>query len=316
MRNVIAMLLLAITFIAVAIPCTISAQTSLNKQLDSLFVIASSGEIKYQSMVKPADDSIIAMGHTVIPHLVSKLSTKSRYERIALERLLKRFGAPAIPSLLAVLRFDNGWVAERACYILGEIGDTAATLGLLSMTVHTRWQAREQSVGALGKLKDPRADSTIIAALADTIPLVRKSAAVACGQLKIQSSIRQLVHMLGDRFYGARMPAAASLSQLDTPNVIQTVCDSMASENPLVGNLACEVLGTIGTPAALDALNEHAFSGNAERRAHAAIALISADPADSRNFRSFYLAFETDPHSRLKVESAIKAVSHERVESQ
>jgi len=313
---VIAKFLLSLTLIAVAIPCTMSAQTSLGKRLDSLFTIASSGEIKFQALVKPADDSIVAMGNAVIPPLVSKLGGKSRYERIAIERILKRFGAPAVPSLLAVLRYDNGWVAERACYILGEIGDTSATLGLLGMTVHSRWQAREQSVGALGKIKDQRADSAVIAAMTDSIPLVRKSAAVACGQLKIQASIGQLVHMLGDRFYGARMPAAEALPKLDTPNVIQSLCDSMASENSLLGNLACEVLGRIGTPAALDALNEQAFGGNAERRAHAAIALITADPDDSRNFRFFYLGYETDPSSRLKVESAIRAVSHGRTESQ
>lgn len=316
MPNVIAKAIGATTLFALVLPCMALAQTSPEKKLDSLFVIASSGEIKFQSLVKPADDSIVAMGNTVVPHLVSKLSTKSRYERIALERILKRIGAPAVPSLLAVLKYDNGLVVERACYILGEIDDTSATLGLLGMTIHSRWQAREQSVGALGKIGDNRADSTVMAALADSIPLVRKSAAVSCGQLKIQASIGQLVHMLGDPFYGARMPAAASLAQLDTPVVIQTICDSMASENPLLGNLACEVLGRIGTPAALDALNEQAFGGSAERRAHAAIALISADPDDTRNFRFFYLGYETDPFSRSKVESAINSVSHGRTESQ
>jgi len=90
----------------------------------------------------------------------------------------------------------------------------------------------------------------------------------------------------------------------------------MASENPLLGNLACEALGRIGTPAALDALNEQAFGGHPERRAHAAIALITADLTDSRNFRFFYLGYETDPFSRSKVESAIAAVSHGRTESQ
>jgi len=314
--NVIAKTVLILTLIAMAIPCTISAQTKFDKRLDSLFTIASSGEIKYQAMVKPADDSLVAMGNTAIPRLVGKLSTKSRYERIAIERILKRFGAPAVPSLLAVLKYDTGMVIERACYILGEIGDTSATAGILTVVNNKRWQTREQSVGALGKIKDQRAESAVISAMNDTIPLVRKSAAVACGQLKIQSSIRELVHMLGDKFYGARMPAAASLAQLDTPNVVQAICDSMHSENALIGNLACDVLGTIGTPAALDALTEQAQHGDPIRRAHAAIALIAADSTDSRNFRSSYLATETDPTTRLKVESAIRAKDHDRVKSQ
>lgn len=314
--NVIAKSLFILTLIAMAIPCTISAQTKFDKRLDSLFTIASSGEIKYQAMVKPADDSIVAMGNTAIPRLVGRLSTKSRYERISIERILKRFGAPAVPSLLAVLKYDTGLVIERACFILGEIGDTSATTGMLTVTTNKRWQTREQSVGALGKIKDHRAESAVMTAMTDTIPLVRKSAAVACGQLKIQSSIRELVHMLGDKFYGARMPAAASLAQLDTPNVVQAICDSMHSENALVGNLACDVLGTIGTSAALDALTEQAQHGNPTRRAHAALALIAADSTDSRNFRSSFLAAETDPATRLKVESAIKAKEHERAKPQ
>ncbi|PWB68859.1 hypothetical protein C3F09_10895 [candidate division GN15 bacterium] len=316
MRNVIAISFLAITLSAVAIPATISAQTSLDKRLDSLFMIASNGEVKYQAMIKPADDSIVAMGPTVIPRLVSKLGGKSRYERIAIERILKRFGAPAVPSLLAVLKYDTGQVVERSCYILGEIGDTSATVGLLGTVSNRRWQARESAIGALGKIKDQRADSAVITAMNDTIPLVRKSAAVSCGQLQIQSSIRHLVHLLGDPFYGARMPAAEALPKLDTPNVVQAICDSMPAENQLLGNLGCVVLGKIGTTAALDALTEQAFGGSPERRAHAAIALVTADSTDTRNFRYFYLGYETDPYSRLKVESAIKAVSHDRVESQ
>lgn len=314
--NVIAKSLLFLTLLSVAIPCTISAQTRFDKRLDSLFTIASSGEIKYQAMVKPADDSIVAMGNAVIPRLVGKLSGKSRYERISIERILKRFGAAAVPSLLAALKNDTGVVVERSCYILGEIGDTSATVGVLAITKNRRWQTREQSIGALGKIKDHRADSAVISAMNDTIPLVRKSAAVACGQLKTQSAIRPLVHMLGDRFYSARMPAAASLAQLDTPSVVQALSDSMTSVNPLVGNLACAVLGAIATQAALDPLTEQARSPLPERRAHAAMALIKADSTDSRNFRQTYLAGETDPATRLKVESAIKAVSHVRPESQ
>jgi HEAT repeat protein len=124
------------------------------------------------------------------------------------------------------------------------------------------------------------------------------------------------VHLLGDSYYGVRMPAAASLAKLDTIAVVQAIRDSISSVNALVGNLACEVLGRIGARSALDLLNEQAYAGNAERRAHAALSLITADSTDSRNFRVFFLGVEKDPSTRSKVESAIKAVNDARVKSQ
>jgi HEAT repeat protein len=286
-----------------------SAAVSLtDKKVDSLFAIASSGSVKFKDMVQPAIDSTAAMGAAAVPRLLEKLNTKSPRERVTLQQMLKKIGAPAIPGLLASLNLGDGLSVERAAYSLGDIGDSSALGGLLAASRHTRWQVREQVIGSLGRLHSHRADSTVMAALSDTIPLVRKSAAVACGQLKTEASIPQLVHLLGDTFYGARMPASLALLNLDTTVVIRTIADSVNSENVILGNLGCWVLGQMHRQDATDLLVAQTKSGNPQRRAHAACALVDADPRGTTLYAEYYRKTETDSLALMKFESALNAV--------
>lgn len=289
---------------------TVSGQGLLEKKIDSLFVIASSGEVKFQPMVKPAEDSIAALGADAVPILVDKLETKSPRERLAIINILKKIGAPAVPYLLRALGFNKGLVVERVAWALGDIKDSAAVMGLLGVTQHPRWQVREQSIGSLGRIGDSRAADAIMMALEDTIMLVRKAATVASGQLKLQQAIPRLTHLLGDSFYGVRMTAAASLSLLDTAAVLQAIIDSMESTNRQLGHLACQILGSMKTDTALHTLLPQTKSEDPLRRAHAAVAIVTADTADVCDFRAPFLAVETDRFTRLKVQSAIEAVSH------
>jgi HEAT repeat protein len=281
----------------------------IDKKVDSLFVIASSPEAKFQPLVQPAIDSIAAMGVDVVPRLVGKFDTKSPRERNAITNIFKKIGVPSVAYLVKSLKLDNGLIVERIAGALGEIADSSATIGLLGVATHPRWQVREQTIGSLGRIGDHRGDSAVLIAMSDSIPLVRKSAAVSCGQLKIQSGISPLVHMLGDSFYGARMCAAASILKLDTSKVVASIVDSLNSANTLLGNLGCEVLGQLSIDASINALAEQAFSGSTDRRAHAAIALVQVDPTDKYHLRYFYLATENAPLNRMKVESAIEALS-------
>jgi HEAT repeat protein len=149
-------------------------------------------------------------------------------------------------------------------------------------------------------------------ALNDTIPLVRKAATVSTGQLKLTSAVGRLVHLLGDSFYGVRMTAFASLVQLDTQQVLKSIVDSLDSDNRLVGDLGCSLLGQLKTDSAKHTLLAQTRSGDPERRAHAAVALILADPTDECDFRESFLAAETDRFTRLQVESAISVVTNEQ----
>ena len=158
-----------------------NTQEATNRKVDSLFKIAASGSVKFKDMVQPAIDSAAALGAPAVPWLLGKLDTKSPRERVTLLQILKKIGSPAVPGLLVSLKLENGLAVERAASFLGEIGDSSAVDGLVSISGHYRWQVREQVFGSLGRMKSQRADSAIIAAMSDSIGLVRKSAAVACG---------------------------------------------------------------------------------------------------------------------------------------
>ncbi|MGD8605242.1 MAG: hypothetical protein PVF49_11795, partial [Anaerolineales bacterium] len=78
MRNVIARVTTGIVIILIAAGSLLAAdegQTErttparLEKKLDSLFIIASSGEVRYRDMNEPAMDSIAAYGVDAVPFL-------------------------------------------------------------------------------------------------------------------------------------------------------------------------------------------------------------------------------------------------------
>jgi HEAT repeat protein len=207
--------------LALSLMCpSIWAGQTLQQKLDSLFVIASSGEIKYQSLVGPAVDSIAVLGAEAVPYLVDKLVTKSARERVAITSILTKIGSPAVPYLIRSLSLDDEIIVQRVAGELGDIKDSSAAEPLMKVSNHKVWQVREQAVGSLGKIGAHAAGDVVTKALQDTIGQVRKSAAVAAGQFVLTADIPQLVHMLGDDFYGARMCAFHSLLRMDTTRVL------------------------------------------------------------------------------------------------
>jgi HEAT repeat protein len=150
-----------------------------------------------------------------------------------------------------------------------------------------------------------------MAALNDSIGQVRKSAAVSCGKLTIEKSIGLLMHALGDPFYGARLSAVDALLGMDTAKVIAELTDSLNSENDLVGDLGCYILGEFGTNEAIDLLMTQTGSPEPDRRAHAAEAVIKADPNNNCGYHSALLDLEPDRLNRVKMRSALRANPHD-----
>ncbi|MCP4684605.1 MAG: HEAT repeat domain-containing protein [bacterium] len=303
--------LAGVLFLCLAIG-SVRAQGALERKVDSLFVIASSGSVKYRDLVDPAKDSLAALGADAVPFLIEKFTTKSARERWAIIHVLQRIGSPAVPDLVAALNREDPLVVQRVCWALGDIKDTAAVEGLLAIRGHTRWQVRDQAVGALGKIGDDRAVDAVMEAMTDTIGQVRKSAAVAAGRLTVGASVEGLVHMLGDDFYGARLSAFNSLLKLDTAKVTRVVADSLSSETELLGHLSCRLLGQFATDEAVDLLRIQLSSDSPSRRAQAAVALVRADPHDNCGYMGIFLSQEEDRLVLLKIQSALAAVSDEQ----
>ncbi|MEW5795546.1 MAG: HEAT repeat domain-containing protein [Candidatus Zixiibacteriota bacterium] len=308
--NVILALALVAIIVSVALAPAVNAQSGFERTLDSLFVVASSAEIQYQDMRDSAMNQIAAYGVNAVPYLIDKLSTKSSWDRWTLIWIFQRIGSPAVPLLLEALRRPDDLVVQRVAWALGDIKDTSAVDGLIGVCGHSSWQVRDEAIAALGRIGQARASGAVLRALEDTIGQVRKSAVVSCGQLRVAEAVEELVHRLGDDFYGARLTAANSLLQLDTAAVLRVLKDSLESTNPMVGHMACRVLGRIGGDEALSLLIEQAESIDLVRRAHAAVALAKADPNDECAFRRQYLETEPDRLARLQVESTIRAAQH------
>ena len=162
---------------------------------------------------------------------------------------------------------------------------------------------------ALGKIGDPRGDDAVVAALSDTIGQVRTSAVVSAGKLKIQVAIQPLIRTLADPFYGARLMALEELTVFDTSEVTESLADAMEDDPPIIGHLACRLLGRFGTSRAIEILHQQVLRGDSERRTFAALGLVQADPLDNCGFRSLYLNDSTDHLNRIMIESAIAAAT-------
>lgn len=307
MRNVIVKSTVTALLILLTVNIVKAADSddALKRKVDSLFIIASSGEVMYRDQNEPAMDSIAAIGVDAVPYLIDKFTTKSARERWTIIWTLERIGSAAVPDLVIALTGDDPLVVERVCFALGQIKDSAAVQPLMNVSGHERWQVRSEAVGALGKIGDKAAEPVVVEAMTDTIGQVRKSAAVSCKKLGLTGYEPQLVHMLGDSFYGARMCAAEALLALDTATVTQTIIDSVHSVNPFVGNLGCWILGRFGTDHAKLELYELTKEVNYELRAHAAVELMTSDPGDLCGYRQRVLEGETDRYILLRIESAI-----------
>jgi len=297
-------ILLTFCILGAMVPAS-HAQTSLERKIDSLFVIASSGEVKYRDMVEPAIDSIAAIGQPAVPHLIDKFMTKSARERHTIINILKKIGSPAVPDLVQALKRPDGLIVQRVCWALGDIKDSTAVPGLIEVVRHPRWQVRDQAVGALGKIGDRRADNAVLTALTDRVDQVRKAATVAIGRLGINDAAARLVGMLGDPFYGARHTALESLLRLDTGTVYEVLTDSLYSSDTLVGDMACIALGKIGSDFAIEHLRWQSSADRPARRGHAAVALITADPLNRCGYHNELVANEQDPTVLLQIVSAI-----------
>ncbi len=296
--------ILVSVFGLVLISASIISASEIEDKVDSLFIIASSGEIRYRDMVQPAIDSIAAMGEAAVPRMIEKYDTQDARERHTVSKILEKIGSPAVPYLLEALSIDDTEKVSRICYTLGNIKDSSAVEGIIGVCDNDDWRVRSSAIGALGKIGDSRANETVTVYLADTVETVRKSAAVATGRLLIGEAIPSLVHMLGDTFYGARMTAAEALVKLGEKSVT-TIADSLNSKNELLGNLGCTTLGRIGGIAAAYAVAPQLESVSSIRRTLAVEGILLSNSSLACGFVEVMAETETDPTVRFFIQQVL-----------
>jgi HEAT repeat protein len=309
-KNVIGRLSVSALF-AVMLALSVQAQVEVDPVIDSLFIIASSGEVMHQEAREPAMDSIATYGTTAVPFLIAKLDAISRQEKWTALWVLQRIGGPAVPFLVENLSSPDGEHVQRVCWALSTVGDSTAVEGLVKVMSHPRWQVREEALGALGHIKDHRADSVVLQSLGDSIGQVRKGGAVAAGVLLPPSGVKPLITLLSDDFYGARMSAFESLAEYDTASVNRVLTPILPQLKEYAANLACQLLGETKSSRGLMLLNNMTISPDPALRSYAELALIQADPEDKLGYQKILLDRETDRLNRIKLESTIKIVTDE-----
>ncbi len=300
-----------LTITAAGFAATLDPATEkLYQKIDSLFVIASSGEVKYRDMVELAIDAIAKIGAPAVPPLIDKLDTQSARDRLTIISILTKIGSPAVPKLVEALGRPSWLVVQRVCWALGDIKDSVAIEPLKKVSVHPNWQVREYSVRAMGNIGSAKGLPTVLNAFSDSVGAVRKAAVFASGQIKHNDAIPKLVEALGDDFYGARFAAMEALVLLDTSAVIEKLKESTATAGGIKANMICQTLGKIGRSDALEILNVLLDSENPGMHTYAAIAIVSADPTDHCGYYVRIKEKITERLALVQIESARKAAQN------
>jgi HEAT repeat protein len=195
---------------------------SLERRVDRLFNLSTSGLIKYNAQVKPAMDSLIALGAKAVPRLLEKLNTKNPLERNRLDELFGGIGAVSTPYLIKYLEKNDLRGLRSALYQLGKNGSAEALGPVLNFARHDDWRVRSSAIDALGRLKVRKGDESrrreaILAALQDPVENVRRVAAYTLGEARDTAAVPALIKALEDDYYGTRHNAQTALVKIGFP---------------------------------------------------------------------------------------------------
>ena len=213
---------LSITFAAclVATWPHVAVGESDSARVERLFMMASSGEVRFQDMVQPAKDSLAAMGEAAAIGLARKLNVTDARERQTLADLFAAIGSVAVPHVVPFLDSTGEYMPKNAARCLGRIADSSATLPLIPKLRHELYAVRSEVATALGKIADRRAVNDLIACLeTESDSDVRKSCTVALGEIGDTTAATTLIRCLGDSFFGVRQSALESLAKMKPPPV-------------------------------------------------------------------------------------------------
>lgn len=202
----------------------------IKDRIDSMFVIASSGDFKYREMVAPTIDDIAALGVEAVPFLIDRLGTTDARERVTLENILKKIGSPVVPLLNQALLETDSLQLSRVAKILYYLPDSSSVANLLKVKNNRYYWVRYQSIRALGKIGDLRAGPAIVAALRDENELVRTMAAVAAGRIDDPGLLPHLLQALNDDYYGVRMAARDEFIKINCAGKSKFLSHSLTTE--------------------------------------------------------------------------------------
>jgi len=287
------------------------AQTdTLRAKVDSLFVRASSGQLKYRDLVEPHKKALREMP-TAIPYLVEKLSIRDARERRTLIDILGKMPDAVMP-VCSATQSSNRDVVKTACEILAELKGSRAIPYLIKVLDHPDILARGNAAVAIGKCgstsSPSRAQSRdggkgakngLLKALEDSVNFVRTQAAAGLGFLKDTTTLSNLTTALQDEYYGVRFAAVSSLAKFDS-SAISYLLKSLDSDEPMVRQLSAEALGKIRARRAVSRLSKLLKSKFWSDRLAAIEALAQIDTPSAKRILSSHIEKDALVKARQK----------------
>lgn len=213
--------------------------------------------------------------------------------------------------LLAPLRVSRGEIVAR-------VRQAAAGIGLIDYwrlgLKDRRWWRRAAAVRALGAIADPSALPGIVRALEDEHDEVRAAAVEAAGRLGDSGAIPALLEHIADGSHYQRTRVVDALRSLGPP--VTPALVAMARADPGQVRLAADLLGLLGTAAAIDPLLPWCVDPRGDVRA-AALGALGSIGLDDRSYDVALRALgDPDPQARAMAARALgrgrreDAVSH------
>lgn len=241
--------------------------------VDSLFVRASSGEVKYRHLVEPSKEVIIEMGGAAVSQMLTKLDTRDAREMHTVVDIFKGIGEVAVDSLVNQMDSQDSFTRRLAIRCLGEIESSKAVRPLSELANHDDFRTRAGIMTALGKIASPDAASTVVKGLYDHDEIVATAAAVACGNIKEAIDPAHLIISLSHPYYGVRYSACRSLIEFGDIAVEPLINHLKSKPDDISTSYAIEALGGIGSTKTLKILKKTIKSDDWEIRASTAEAL-------------------------------------------
>ncbi|MCC7359409.1 MAG: HEAT repeat domain-containing protein [Anaerolineales bacterium] len=228
-----------------------------------------------------AVEAVLRYGAEAIPVLLAALERPQPLLREnAVELLGMQAQAAVVPALVARLNDDSLAVRQAGVRALGTLGGPAAYGGLLQAL--TRRDTRDTALGVIGQLRDPALVTYLQDYLHADLSPARAAAAQALALLGDESAVSILLNATRETDPGVRLPAAEALGRVRSNRAVAVLIEALSDRDWLVRQKAVEALGNIPDGRAVTALLP--LSDEPEWRVRRALVYALAQVGDSRVF--------------------------------
>ena len=231
-----------------------------------------------------AVEAVLRYGAEAIPALLAALEHRQPLLREnAVELLGMQANETVVPALVTRLTDDSVAVRQAAVRALGTLGGQAAYAGLLQALTHR--DTRDTALGVIGQLRDPALVNYLQDYLHDDPGAARAAAAQALALLGDESAVSILLNATREADLEVRLPAAEALGRVRSNRAVGVLIEALSDRDWLVRQKAVEALGNIPDGRAVTALLP--LSDEPEWRVRRALVYAPSQPRNAASSLSW-----------------------------